>query len=113
MVNLKQVSRQTHSSHSNTLPLTVPFTPHTLACIKTRLSVASLSKEPPPSLGHLTKSHPISELGASIGSHTTPGKRQEENAAILIPFCNVDGDPGILLEVRGKLRTHSGEVRCV
>ncbi|KAH9940941.1 NUDIX hydrolase domain-like protein [Epithele typhae] len=34
----------------------------------------------------------------------------EGHAAVLIPFCNVDNRPGILLEVRGKLRTHSGEV---
>jgi len=32
------------------------------------------------------------------------------NAAVLIPLCNVDNKPGILLEVRGKLRSHSGEV---
>ncbi|KAF8582715.1 hypothetical protein K439DRAFT_1303008, partial [Ramaria rubella] len=31
-------------------------------------------------------------------------------AAVLIPLCNVDGKPGILLEVRGKLRMHGGEV---
>ncbi|KAI0372744.1 hypothetical protein BV20DRAFT_1034424 [Pilatotrama ljubarskyi] len=35
---------------------------------------------------------------------------EEAHAAVLIPFCNVNGQPGILLEVRGKLRTHSGEV---
>ncbi|RPD76471.1 hypothetical protein L226DRAFT_533580 [Lentinus tigrinus ALCF2SS1-7] len=34
----------------------------------------------------------------------------ETHAAVLVPFCNVNGKPGILLEVRGKLRTHSGEV---
>ncbi|KAI0666756.1 NUDIX hydrolase domain-like protein [Trametes maxima] len=34
----------------------------------------------------------------------------EAHAAVLVPFCNVNGTPGILLEVRGKLRTHSGEV---
>ena len=34
------------------------------------------------------------------------------SAAVLIPFCNVGGKPGILLEVRSKsLRTHSGEIR--
>ena len=35
----------------------------------------------------------------------------EVHAAVLAPFCNVNNKPGILLEVRGKLRTHSGEVR--
>ncbi|EGN96628.1 hypothetical protein SERLA73DRAFT_184736 [Serpula lacrymans var. lacrymans S7.3] len=34
----------------------------------------------------------------------------EIHAAVLIPFCNVNNIPGVLLEVRGKLRTHSGEV---
>ena len=41
----------------------------------------------------------------------TPYDRSGRNAAVLIPFCNVNEIPGILLEVRGKLRTHSGEVR--
>ncbi|KAI0705171.1 NUDIX hydrolase domain-like protein [Cytidiella melzeri] len=34
----------------------------------------------------------------------------ETHAAVLVPLCNVNNKPGILLEVRGKLRTHSGEV---
>ena len=37
---------------------------------------------------------------------------KEEHAAVLIPLCNVNDQPGILLELRGKLRTHSGEIRC-
>lgn len=41
-----------------------------------------------------------------------PYDPSETHAAVLAPFCNVNGRPGILLEVRGKLRTHSGEVRC-
>lgn len=36
----------------------------------------------------------------------------ETHAAVLVPLCNVNDKPGILLEVRGKLRAHSGEVRC-
>jgi len=36
----------------------------------------------------------------------------ETHAAVIIPLCNLNGNPGLLLEVRGKLRTHSGEVRC-
>jgi len=32
------------------------------------------------------------------------------NAAVLVPLCNINGNPGILFEVRGKLRHHSGEV---
>ncbi|KAK7687940.1 hypothetical protein QCA50_009159 [Cerrena zonata] len=34
----------------------------------------------------------------------------ETHAAVLVPLCNINNRPGILLEVRGKLRTHSGEV---
>ena len=40
-----------------------------------------------------------------------PYDPSEPHAAVLVPFCNVNSRPGILLEVRGKLRTHSGEVR--
>jgi hypothetical protein len=36
---------------------------------------------------------------------------KEGHAAVLIPLCNVNDQPGILLELRGKLRTHSSEVR--
>jgi len=32
------------------------------------------------------------------------------DAAVLIPLCNVNQQPGILFEVRGKLRSHAGEV---
>jgi hypothetical protein len=42
---------------------------------------------------------------------TTPHPK-EKHAAVLIPLCNVNDKAGILLELRGKLRTHSGEVRC-
>jgi hypothetical protein len=35
----------------------------------------------------------------------------EGHAAVLIPLCNVNDQPGVLLELRGKLRTHSGEIR--
>jgi len=35
----------------------------------------------------------------------------EPTAAVLLPLCNVNGKGGILFEVRGKLRHHSGEVR--
>ncbi|KIM44534.1 hypothetical protein M413DRAFT_442502 [Hebeloma cylindrosporum] len=36
---------------------------------------------------------------------------KSRHAAVLIPFCNVAGEPGILLEVRAKgLRSHSGEL---
>jgi hypothetical protein len=39
-------------------------------------------------------------------------EEKEKHAAVLIPLCNVNDKPSILLELRGKLRTHSGEVRC-
>ena len=42
---------------------------------------------------------------------TTPDPK-EKHAAVLIPLCNINDKAGILLELRGKLRTHSGEVRC-
>jgi len=35
---------------------------------------------------------------------------KEKHAAVLIPLCNVTNQPSILLQLRGKLRTHSGEV---
>lgn len=36
-----------------------------------------------------------------------------KTASVLIALCNVNDVPGVLLEVRGKLRTHSGEIRSV
>lgn len=36
-----------------------------------------------------------------------------KTASVLLALCNVDNVPGVLLEVRGKLRTHSGEIRRV
>ncbi|ESK97763.1 nudix hydrolase [Moniliophthora roreri MCA 2997] len=48
-------------------------------------------------------------LESDHGHH--PTRKAAGNAAVLIPFCNVGGSPGILFEVRGKtLRSHSGEV---
>ncbi|GLB41724.1 putative NUDIX domain containing protein [Lyophyllum shimeji] len=71
------------------LSLTQPFTPRTLSTLRTVLGHAASSK-----------------IRTSTGLPLTPG-----NAAVLIPFCNVGGVPGILLEVRAKtLRTHSGEI---
>ncbi|TFK51713.1 hypothetical protein OE88DRAFT_1629102 [Heliocybe sulcata] len=40
-----------------------------------------------------------------------PDTYSEPTAAVLVPLCNVDNRPGLLLEVRGKnMRNHSGEV---
>ncbi|GJE91159.1 CoA pyrophosphatase [Phanerochaete sordida] len=49
-------------------------------------------------------------LGEHYASQSEARDASEMHAAVLAPFCNVNDQPGILLEVRGKLRTHSGEV---
>ncbi|KAG1907689.1 NUDIX hydrolase domain-like protein [Suillus fuscotomentosus] len=50
----------------------------------------------------------ISTRATTSKTPVTPG---EVNAAVLVPLCNVDGVPGVLLELRGgKLRSHAGEV---
>ncbi|KAJ3549742.1 hypothetical protein NMY22_g768 [Coprinellus aureogranulatus] len=44
-------------------------------------------------------------------SETFASCQHPKNAAVLIPFCNVDNEPSILFELRAKaLRNHSGEV---
>ncbi|KAH7911049.1 NUDIX hydrolase domain-like protein [Hygrophoropsis aurantiaca] len=85
----------THTTAMNVLPsalssisLTAPFTQNTLRTIKDALSA-----------------HVSSLKGPAMGVDP-----KEIHAAVLVPFCNVDGVPGVLLEVRGKLRSHSGEV---
>lgn len=70
------------------IPLTDPLTPQACNTIRNALQ-SSLSR--PKNI--------YNQLGA--------------NAAVLIPLCNVNGKSGILLQVRGKLRTHPGEVRYV
>ncbi|EDR14643.1 uncharacterized protein LACBIDRAFT_305483 [Laccaria bicolor S238N-H82] len=81
------------ASHSLALhasiPLNKPLTPSTLNTIERvlKLNQINSSEEQP------------------------PNSAVKRNAAVLIPFCNVDEKPGILLELRaGSLRTHSGEV---
>ncbi|KAI0041052.1 hypothetical protein FA95DRAFT_1453000, partial [Auriscalpium vulgare] len=49
-------------------------------------------------------------LAAAAASQPVVSDPHETHAAVLLALCNVDSTPGILLEVRGKLRTHSGEV---
>jgi len=69
---------------SSLISLTKPITPNTLKALR------DILKRPDP---------------------TTPPPTTLRSAAVLIPFCNVGGEPGILLEVRSKsLRTHSGEI---
>ncbi|KAG8854571.1 hypothetical protein FRB96_007441 [Tulasnella sp. 330] len=67
------------------LSIDKPLSSHHLAKIRARLAVAN------PEVPALPN--------ASVRS-----------AAVLIPLCNVDGQPGILYEVRGQLRHHAGEV---
>ncbi|KIJ20807.1 hypothetical protein PAXINDRAFT_125242 [Paxillus involutus ATCC 200175] len=71
---------------SSLISLTTPFTRASLAEIRDALTRAEKAN------------------GLSAPSPT------EMHAAVLVPLCNVGNVPGILLEVRGKLRTHSGEV---
>jgi len=69
------------------ISLTSPFTANSLKSVKQILSVASSTA-------------PLNKFDSN-----------ERDAAVLIPFCNVDGKPGVLLEVRAKsMRAHSGEV---
>ncbi|PPQ62886.1 hypothetical protein CVT24_006284 [Panaeolus cyanescens] len=78
------------AASSGLISLTKPFTPKTLKTL-TRI---------------LTR-NPANTLQKGFESST--GK--VNNAAVLIPFCNVAGEPSILLEIRAKsLRSHSGEI---
>lgn len=82
----------------------------------TRASNLNLPKPPSPSSPHLSLHSPLTAGGISIiRSLLKPandiGQITDTGAAVLIPLCNVDGKPGVLLEVRGKLRMHGGEVR--
>ncbi|KAF8479773.1 NUDIX hydrolase domain-like protein [Russula ochroleuca] len=56
----------------------------------------------------------LTEIRAALTSaaedYPTAADPKEGHAAVLIPLCNVNDQPGILLELRGKLRKHSGEV---
>ena len=71
--------------NASIVSLTSPFTRRSLRTIKDALSAAYTTKY-------------------SIDP-------TETHAAVLVPLCNLNGNPGLLLEVRGKLRSHSGEVR--
>ncbi|KAF8738827.1 NUDIX domain, partial [Rhizoctonia solani] len=79
------------------LSLTSPITRNTLHSLRKRFSIVR-SKYP-------------RELKWPVGS--TSALTEEDSrprAAVLVPLCNVNGRPGLLLEVRGKLRNHGGEV---
>jgi hypothetical protein len=83
----------TSTAASNRLPYlnptgsSIPFTRKSLIAIRAALTRAAQDYAP------------------------TTADPKEGHAAVLIPLCNVNDQPGILLELRGKLRTHSGEVR--
>ncbi|KAH9072123.1 NUDIX hydrolase domain-like protein [Lactarius deliciosus] len=47
---------------------------------------------------------------STLDDPLTAANPREKHAAVLIPLCNVNNKPSILLELRGKLRTHSGEI---
>ena len=76
------------SSAKPLITLTDPLTPRACNIIRNTLQSSFLSSE-------------------NVYNQSGP------NAAVLIPLCNVNGQSGILLQVRGKLRTHPGEIRCV
>ncbi|KAG8220877.1 hypothetical protein J3R82DRAFT_2374 [Butyriboletus roseoflavus] len=48
-------------------------------------------------------------LAEAVDQDNTAPDPTEPHAAVLVPLCNVNDTPGVLLEVRGKLRTHAGE----
>jgi len=50
---------------------------------------------------------------ASPAAYITNCSIAETHAAVTIPLYNLDDNPGLLLEVRGKVCTYSREVRCV
>lgn len=61
-------------------------------------------------LGTMREEYPP-EYPWPISGNALSEEESRARAAVLIPLCNVEGRPGILLEVRGKLRNHGGEVR--
>lgn len=71
---------------SSIIPLTAPFTRASLAKIR-------------------------DTLAGAVNQDGVAPDPTESHAAVLVPFCNVNNTPGVLLEVRGKLRSHAGEVR--
>lgn len=83
----------------NIIP-TAPFTPDALSKIRAILSESGKLK--PMSLDSSGREIPEEESVKGI-----------KTASVLIALCNVNDVPGVLLEVRGKLRTHSGEIRSV
>lgn len=77
--------------------LTSPITRNTLQSLRQRLEIVRNSY--PPELKWPT--------GSGLGSTR---EDMRPRAAVLVPLCNVNGQAGLLLEVRGQLRNHGGEV---
>ena len=69
-------------SNASIVSLISPFTRRSLKTIKDALSAAYVTKY--------------------------PTKLTETHAAVLVPLCNLNGNPGLLLGVREKTRAHSG-----
>ncbi|KAG9076850.1 hypothetical protein FS749_011324 [Ceratobasidium sp. UAMH 11750] len=78
------------------LSLTAPFTRNTLSSLRQRLD--SVRDTYPPEQAWPAPANNLSE------------EDKRERAAVLIPLCNVNDRPGLLLELRGNLRSHGGEV---
>ncbi|OBZ74260.1 putative Nudix hydrolase NudL [Grifola frondosa] len=82
-------------------------------------ATASSSSRPLTTPSHISLTAPLTRsslsainvaLSSAFSEAANIYDSAETHAAVLVPFCNVNGRPGILLEVRGKLRTHSGEL---
>ncbi|KDQ61570.1 hypothetical protein JAAARDRAFT_31027 [Jaapia argillacea MUCL 33604] len=84
----------------------------------TTASKSTLPLPPRPSSPYFSLTSPLTQASLanirnalSASSTPFPENSSETCASVLIPFCNVDDKPGILLEVRDKkMRNHSGEV---
>jgi hypothetical protein len=63
-------------------------------------------------LRRLAEALPQNLINSTHGFSLASTSEKTKSASVLIALSNVNGRPGIILEVRGKLRTHSGEIRC-
>lgn len=89
-----------------------------------RLLASARALRPPPYAIHLDApltARSLVQIAATlpqnlIGNLVDPSLENTpelpKSAAVLIALTNVDDKPGLIVEVRGKLRTHSGELRC-
>ncbi|CAE6482047.1 unnamed protein product [Rhizoctonia solani] len=79
------------------LSLTSPITRNTLHSLKKRFNV-------------VRNKYPQEPAWPATSTSALAEEDLRPRAAVLVPLCNVNGRPGLLLEVRGKLRNHGGEV---